>query len=111
MKETGVVSEKEKSLLFSTVFIPMFSKERARRRLFESHLEVTGEAMRITCTRFLFFFIFTFFPATNVQNGKVHSVKAGYCLHFPKVSIYCYSTIDRGKAPRPYSFDLFLLVS
>lgn len=40
-----------------------------------------------------FFFILTFFPATNVQNGKVHAVKTGNCLCFPKVSIYCYSTI------------------
>lgn len=87
-KKTSQLKRQEsylrKSLLFSTVFIPMFSKERARRRLFEIQLKVTGEAMRITCTRFFFFFffIFTFFLAISVQNGKLHSVKAWLLLVF-----------------------------
>lgn len=87
----------------------MFSKERARRRLFENQLKAKGEAMRITCTRFIFC-PFTFIPATNVQKGKAHSAKAGYRLYFPTVSIYCYKTIDdRGKAPRPCSSDIFFM--
>lgn len=102
----GVICEKEKSLLFSIVLIPMFSKGRARRRLFENQLKVKGEAMTITCTRFFFSFLH-FFPARNVQHGEVHTAQSGYRLYFPKVSICCYSTIDLRTAPRPLSFHLF----
>lgn len=72
-----------KSLLFSTVFIPMFSKERAR-GLIEYQLKVTGEAMRITMYKIFFFFSFLqfFFSATNVHNGNVLSVKAWLLLVF-----------------------------
>lgn len=77
-----------KSLLFSTVFIPMFSKERAKRGLIEYQLKVTGEAMRITMYKIFFvcfFFLFTFFfSATNVQSGTVHSVIAWLLLVFSK---------------------------
>lgn len=52
-----------------------------------------------------FVFFFCFFLATNVPNVKVQTVTCDYCLCFTLMNIYCCSTIDRGKAPRPYSFD------
>lgn len=61
-----------KSLLFSTVFIPMFSKERARRGLIEYQLKVTGEAMRITMYKIFFFFFhfYNFFFSKKCSEWK-----------------------------------------
>lgn len=58
MKETGVISEKEPFIqhcFYSNVF-----KGESKEKI-DYQLNVTGEAMRITCTRFFFFFNFHIF--------------------------------------------------
>ena len=60
MKEMG--SYLRKSLLFSIVFISMFSKERAgTRRLIENQLKVTGGSNEDNMYKIFFFLFFFFF--------------------------------------------------